>query len=178
MPLLHLGNDKQEAHGEMVDDTASEGVQGHTEEVPDATGVLQTEASVTAQPEDMDKTSPVVSDNLSADTAVSALRPGKYLREWRIKHPCPGKVPEVFIMLPNARAGEPYDVRLEIATDTGVEAEITEVNFSQDIGLIFDINERRLEGTPGHSGDFELTVKWSCSSHRDNEKKSYFCREP
>ena len=52
-------------------------------------------------------------------------------------------------MLPNARAGEPYDVRLEIATDTGVEAEITEVNFSQDIGLIFDINERRLRGTPG-----------------------------
>lgn len=51
-------------------------------------------------------------------------------------------------MLPNARAGEPYDVRLEIATDTGVEAEITEVNFSQDIGLIFDINERRLQGTP------------------------------
>ncbi len=49
-------------------------------------------------------------------------------------------------MLPNARAGEPYDVRLEIATDTGVEAEITEVNFSQDIGLIFDINERRLQG--------------------------------
>ncbi len=81
-------------------------------------------------------------------------------------------------MLPNARAGEPYDVRLEIATDTGVEAEITEVNFSQDIGLIFDINERRLQGgRRGHSGDFELTVKWSCSSHRDNEK-SYFCREP
>lgn len=81
-------------------------------------------------------------------------------------------------MLPNARAGEPYDVRLEIATDTGVEAEITEVNFSQDIGLIFDINERRLQGTPGQSGDFELTVKWSCSSHRDNEKKLLFCREP
>lgn len=99
----------------------SEGVQGHTEEVPDETGVLQTEASVTVQPEDMDKTSPVVSDNLSPDTAVSALRPGKYLREWRIKHPRPRKSAEVFIILPNARAGEPYDVRLEIATDTGVE---------------------------------------------------------
>ncbi|MDZ1860715.1 protein phosphatase 2C domain-containing protein, partial [Klebsiella pneumoniae] len=81
-------------------------------------------------------------------------------------------------MLPNARAGEPYDVRLEIATDTGVEAEITEVNFSQDIGLIFDINERRLQGTPGQSGDFELTVKWSCSSHRDNEKKLLFVVNP
>ncbi len=83
------GNDKQEAHSEMVDDKVSEGVQGHTEEVPDETGVLQTEASVTVQPEDMDKTSPVVSDNLSPDTALSALRPGKYLREWRIKHPLP-----------------------------------------------------------------------------------------
>ncbi|MDH8458398.1 protein phosphatase 2C domain-containing protein, partial [Klebsiella pneumoniae] len=55
------GNDKQE-YSEMVDDTVSEGVQGHNEEVPDETGVLQTEASVTAQPEDMDKTSQVVSD--------------------------------------------------------------------------------------------------------------------
>ncbi|EMH91353.1 MULTISPECIES: PP2C family serine/threonine-protein phosphatase [Enterobacteriaceae] len=173
------GNDKQEAHSEMVDDTASEGVQGHTEEVPDATGVLQTEASVTAQPEDMDKTSPVVSDNLSADSAVSALRPGEVPQRVENKtSPAPGKVPEVFIMLPNARAGEPYDVRLEIATDTGVEAEITEVNFSQDIGLIFDINERRLQGTPGQSGDFELTVKWSCSSHRDNEKKLLFVVNP
>ncbi len=56
-------------------------------------------------------------------------------------------------MLPNARAGEPYDVRLEIATDTGVEAEITEVNFSQDIGLIFDINERRLRGDAGGTAE-------------------------
>ncbi|KMH98388.1 tellurium resistance protein TerX [Klebsiella pneumoniae] len=55
---------------------------------------------------------------------------------------------------------------------------ITEVNFSQDIGLIFDINERRLQGTPGQSGDFELTVKWSCSSHRDNEKKLLFVVNP
>ncbi|MCL0268547.1 protein phosphatase 2C domain-containing protein, partial [Klebsiella pneumoniae] len=91
------GNDKQEAHSEMVDDTASEGVQGLTEEVPDATGVLQTEASVTAQPEDMDKTSPVVSDNLSADTAVSALRPGEVPQRVENKtSPAPGKVPEVF----------------------------------------------------------------------------------
>lgn len=52
-------------------------------------------------------------------------------------------------MLPNARAGEPYDVRLEIATDTGVEAEITEVNFSQDIGLIFDITSDASVGRRG-----------------------------
>ncbi|MCS5969724.1 hypothetical protein LNP26_30060 [Klebsiella variicola subsp. variicola] len=39
----------------MVDEKVSEGVQGHTEEVPDETGVLHTEASVTVQPEDMDK---------------------------------------------------------------------------------------------------------------------------
>ncbi len=32
------GNDKQEAHSEMVDDKVSEGVQGHTEEVPDEAG--------------------------------------------------------------------------------------------------------------------------------------------
>jgi hypothetical protein len=83
------GNDKQEAHSEMVDDTVSEGVQGHNEEVPDETGVLQTEASVTAQPEDMDKTSPVVSDNLSPDTALSTLRPGEVPQRVENKHPLP-----------------------------------------------------------------------------------------
>ncbi|MFV3037478.1 protein phosphatase 2C domain-containing protein, partial [Klebsiella pneumoniae] len=85
------GNDKQEAHSEMVDDKVSEGVQGHTEEVPDEAGVLQTEASVTVQTEDMDKTSPVVSDKLSPDTALSALRPGEVPQRVENKtSPAPG----------------------------------------------------------------------------------------
>lgn len=107
------------------------------------------------------------------------LRPGEIPHKKTTEHSPPlQKAPDVSILLANARVGESFDALVDIITDSGVTAEITDIHFSQDIGLLFCKNDKRLKGTPTFSGNFDMTVKWSCPSHPDNEKKLLFVVNP
>ncbi|HCC6469684.1 TPA: PP2C family serine/threonine-protein phosphatase, partial [Klebsiella pneumoniae] len=107
------------------------------------------------------------------------LRPGEIPHKKTTEHsPTLQKAPDVSIILANARVGESFDALVDVITDSGVTAEVTDIHFSQDIGLLFCKKEKRLKGTPAFSGNFEMTVKWSCPSHSDNEKKLLFVVNP
>ncbi|WP_434671027.1 PP2C family serine/threonine-protein phosphatase (plasmid) [Klebsiella sp. B345] len=107
------------------------------------------------------------------------LRPGEIPhKKTEERSPAPQIAPDVSIILANARVGESFDALVDIITDSGVKAEVTDIQFSQDIGLLFCKNEKRLKGTPAFSGNFDMTVKWSCPSHPDNEKKLLFVVNP
>ncbi|HBQ9215686.1 MULTISPECIES: PP2C family serine/threonine-protein phosphatase [Klebsiella/Raoultella group] len=114
-----------------------------------------------------------------AQSEATLLRPGEIPHKKTAEHsPALQKAPDVSVLLANARVGESFDALVDIITDSGVTAEVTDIHFSQDIGLLFCKNEKRLKGTPAFSGNFDMTVKWSCPSHPDNEKKLLFIVNP
>lgn len=173
------GNEAHETDNEMPGEAASGGVQVNIEE-----DIAETKNELpltpdTVQPKEQATSRSAETNESVPPVAASALRPGEVpQRASKEDSPFLQKTPEVSIVLPNARVGERFDVSLEIVTDNGAPAEITEINLPQDIGLIFNHIERRLQGTPTRSGDFELSVKWSCSTHPDNEKKLLFVVNP
>ncbi|HAT1642267.1 TPA: protein phosphatase 2C domain-containing protein [Raoultella ornithinolytica] len=115
----------------------------------------------------------------SRQSEAILLRPGEIPhKKTEERSPALQRAPDVSIILANARVGESFDALIDIITDSGVKAEVTDIHFSQDIGLLFCKNEKRLKGTPAFSGNFDMTVKWSCPSHPYNEKKLLFVVNP
>ncbi|EMY3087838.1 MULTISPECIES: PP2C family serine/threonine-protein phosphatase [Enterobacteriaceae] len=126
---------------------------------------------------DSDDTSETAESHSQSEAIL--LRPGEIPhKKTEERSPAIQKAPDVSIILANARVGESFDALVDIITDSGVTAEVTDIHFPQDIGLLFCKNEKRLKGTPAFSGNFDMTVKWSCPSYPDNEKKLLFVVNP
>jgi len=79
--------------------------------------------------------------------------------------------PGARITIPNARAGEHFSSPVAITLDDGQQSAVRDIVFPRDIGLSYEKEHQLLTGTPTESGDFELTVRWSCASHDDCETK-------
>lgn len=106
-----------------------------------------------------------------ANTASSAagtklLRPGQIPVGMPNPANCPPQYtqPKAKINIANARVGTPFHSDVDISLDNGAKAEILDLSFAKDIGLIFDQATSSLSGTPTESGDIEATVTWSCHS--------------
>ena len=90
----------------------------------------------------------------------------------------PAVPPRAKIVIPNARAGERFSSPVAIVLDEGQQATVRDVVFPRNIGLSFDKEQELLTGTPTESGDIELSVIWSCTSHDECETKQLFIINP
>ena len=90
----------------------------------------------------------------------------------------PAVPPRAKITIPNARAGERFSSPVAIVLDEGQQATVRDVVFPRNIGLSFDKEQELLTGTPTESGDIELSVIWSCTSHDECETKQLFIINP
>ncbi|MDF3706670.1 protein phosphatase 2C domain-containing protein, partial [Enterobacter hormaechei] len=79
---------------------------------------------------------------------------------------------------PHARAGERFSPPVAIVLGEGQQATVRDVVFPRNIGLSFDKEQELLTGTPTESGDIELSVIWSCTSHDECETKQLFIINP
>jgi hypothetical protein len=86
--------------------------------------------------------------------------------------------PKARITIPNARAGERFSSPVAIILDEGGLATIRDVVFPRDIGLSYKKEQGLLTGIPTESGDIELSVLWSCTSHDECETKLLFVVNP
>ncbi|MEG9787404.1 protein phosphatase 2C domain-containing protein, partial [Enterobacter hormaechei] len=86
----------------------------------------------------------------------------------------PAVPPRAKITIPNARAGERFSSPVAIVLGEGQQATVRDVVFPRNIGLSFDKEQELLTGTPTESGDIELSVIWSCTSHDECETKQLF----
>ncbi|ELY2738866.1 protein phosphatase 2C domain-containing protein [Cronobacter dublinensis] len=112
-------------------------------------------------------------NNEGANPVSPALKPGQIPTGQQrtglaVQLPAP---PSARITIPNARAGEHFSSPVAIALDDGQQSAIRDIVFARDIGLSYEKEHQLLTGTPTESGDFELTVRWSCASHDDCETK-------
>ncbi len=112
-------------------------------------------------------------NNEGANPVSPALKPGQIPTGQQrtglaVQLPAP---PGARITIPNARAGEHFSSPVSIALDDGQQSAIRDIVFPRDIGLSYEKEYHLLTGTPTESGDFELTVCWSCASHDDCETK-------
>ena len=90
----------------------------------------------------------------------------------------PAVPPRAKITIPNARAGERFSSPVAIVLGEGQQATVRDVVFPRHIGLSFDKEQELLTGTPTESGDIELSVIWSCTSHDECETKQLFIINP
>ncbi|HDV8459554.1 TPA: protein phosphatase 2C domain-containing protein, partial [Enterobacter asburiae] len=90
----------------------------------------------------------------------------------------PAVPPRAKITIPNARAGERFSSPVAIVLGEGQQATVRDVVFPRNIGLSFDKEQELLTGTPTESGDIELSVIWSCTSHDECETKQLFIINP
>ncbi|CNC50935.1 PP2C family serine/threonine-protein phosphatase [Yersinia similis] len=102
----------------------------------------------------------------SPAAGTKPLRPGQIPVGMPNPANCPPQYtqPKAKINIANARVGTPFHSDVDISLDNGAKAEILDVSFAKDIGLIFDQATSSLSGTPTESGDIEVTVTWSCHS--------------
>ena len=112
-------------------------------------------------------------NNEGANPVSPTLKPGQIPTGQQrtglaVQLPAP---PSARITIPNARAGEHFSSPVAIALDDGQQSAIRDIVFARDIGLSYEKEHQLLTGTPTESGDFELTVRWSCASHDDCETK-------
>lgn len=108
--------------------------------------------------------------------APEQLKPGHVpVESQHVRKPLP---PQAKITIQNARAGEPFFSAMTIALDDMQQGQINEVIFPQDIGLTYAKDQQAIIGTPTESGDFTLTILWSCGSHCDCETKQLFVVNP
>jgi len=112
-------------------------------------------------------------NNEGANPVSPALKPGQIPTGQQrtglaVQLPAP---PGARITIPNARAGEHFSSPVSIALDDGQQSAIRDIVFPRDIGLSYEKKHQLLTGTPTESGDFELSVRWSCASHDDCETK-------
>lgn len=117
--------------------------------------------------------------NEVAQLALEPLKPGQVPTEHQRSSPVkPTLPPTARILIPNARAGEHFSSLLTVSVDNGQLAKITDVVFPRNIGLYFDKEQQHLSGTPTESGDFEIKVLWSCTSHNSCEIPYLFVVNP
>ncbi|MFH7829439.1 PP2C family serine/threonine-protein phosphatase [Kluyvera chengduensis] len=90
----------------------------------------------------------------------------------------PAASPRAKVTIPNARASERFSSPVTILLDEGQQATVRDVIFPRNIGLTFDKEHELLTGIPTESGDIELSVLWSCSSHGECETKLLFIVNP
>lgn len=119
-------------------------------------------------------------NNEGANPVSPALKPGQIPTGQQrtglaVQLPAP---PGARITIPNARAGEHFSSPVAIALDDGQQSAIRDIVFPRDIGLSYEKEHELLTGTPTESGDFELSVRWSCASHDDCETKVLFVVNP
>lgn len=115
-----------------------------------------------------------------AASASAALQPGQIPTEQQraqmpVQQPAP---PLARITLPNARAGEQFSSPVALTLDNGQQASIIDVVFPRDIGLTYAREQQLITGIPTESGDFTLTVVWSCTSHERCETQQLFVVNP
>jgi serine/threonine protein phosphatase PrpC len=100
---------------------------------------------------------------LPEETAKENLKPGQIPSGTAIPISTPQNVqPQAKINVANARTGVPFHSEIDIVLDDGTKAEVLAVAFSKDIGITFDAASSALAGTATESGDFDITVTWSC----------------
>lgn len=119
-------------------------------------------------------------NNEGANPVSPALKPGQIPTGQQrtglaVQLPAP---PGARITIPNARAGEYFSSPVAIALDDGQLATIRDIVFPRDIGLSYEKEHQLLTGTPTESGDFELSVLWSCASHDECKEKLLFVVNP
>ncbi|HHL0036940.1 TPA: PP2C family serine/threonine-protein phosphatase [Enterobacter mori] len=112
-------------------------------------------------------------NNEGTNPVSAALKPGQIPTGQQrtglaVQLPAP---PGARITIPNARAGEHFSSPVAIALDDGQQSAIRDIVFPRDIGLSYEKEHELLTGTPTESGDFELSVRWSCASHDHCETK-------
>lgn len=91
------------------------------------------------------------------------LKPGQIPSGSAIPISTPQNIqPQAKINVANARTGVPFHSEIDIVLDDGTTAEVLAVAFAKDIGITFDPATSSLAGTATESGDFEITVTWSC----------------
>lgn len=86
--------------------------------------------------------------------------------------------PPVRIHIPNARMGESFFSPVAICLEDGQSANIIDIIFPRDIGLIYEKEHQALKGLPTESGDFDITILWSCASHERCETRQLFVVNP
>lgn len=125
---------------------------------------------------EFDKPTQIEDDNLSSPALKSGQIPTDQQRAGI--NVAPVIPPRAKITIPNARAGERFSSPVAIVLDEGQQATIRDVVFPRNIGLSFDKEHELLTGTPTESGDFELSVLWSCASYDECETKLLFIVNP
>ncbi|NCG53005.1 PP2C family serine/threonine-protein phosphatase [Serratia fonticola] len=100
---------------------------------------------------------------LPEETAKENLKPGQIPSGTATPISTPqNNQPQAKINVANARTGVPFHSEIDIVLDDGTTAEVLAVTFSKDIGITFDPATSSLAGTATESGDFDITVTWSC----------------
>ncbi|HGM5491218.1 TPA: PP2C family serine/threonine-protein phosphatase [Serratia fonticola] len=116
---------------------------------------------------------------LPEETAQENLQPGQVPSGTTAPVSTPLNVqPQARINVANARSGVPFHSEIDIVLDDGTTAEVVAVEFSQDIGITFDPATSALSGTATESGDFEITVSWSCPATTQGATRIPFIVNP
>lgn len=82
------------------------------------------------------------------------------------------------INISNARAGTPFNSKIDISLSNGEIANVLDVNFSSEIGITYDLTNAELKGTPSKSGDIEMTVTWSLVNGQIYSERMIFIVNP
>lgn len=111
---------------------------------------------------------------------LEALKPGQIpTQQQRNLQPRQEAPPPVAtILIANARVGEAYLSPLAISLNNHQLVQIIDVVFPHPIGLHFNVKNQTIEGIPTESGDFDIIVRWSCSSCHNGETKILFVVNP
>lgn len=100
---------------------------------------------------------------LPEETAKENLKPGQIPSGTATPVSTPQNIqPQARINVANARTGVSFHSEIDIVLDDGSAAAVVAVEFPKDIGITFDPATSSLAGTPTESGDFDITVIWSC----------------
>lgn len=116
---------------------------------------------------------------LPEETAKEHLKPGQIPSGTATPVSTPQQTqPQARINVANARTGVPFHSEIDIVLDDGTTAEVLAVSFSKEIGITFDPATSSLAGTATESGDFEITVSWSCPATAQGSTKTPFIVNP
>lgn len=121
----------------------------------------------------------VKGDAAVPETAKEHLKPGQIPSGSATPIGTPQNIqPQAKINVANARTGVPFHSEIDIELDDGTAAEVLAVAFSKEFGITFDPATSSLSGTASESGDFEITVSWSCPATAQGSTKVPFIVNP